>query len=62
MDSHQLAIVWCDVCKRELRSDASRARGRGPRCEAKLQPRRRSRARPRRPLQTGPDLFDGLGR
>lgn len=56
----------CEVCGRELRTPASRARGRGPVCEAKVSPPAPTPSvlpglsgRGGRAGQNGPDLLDG---
>lgn len=50
----------CDLCGRELRTPESRARGRGPVCDAKSRPAPAALpglGRAGGPAQTGPDLL-----
>lgn len=55
----------CELCGRKLKTPASRARGRGPVCDAKTRPPATPPAAlpgmpgpGGRPAQTGPDLLD----
>jgi hypothetical protein len=61
--------VDCQVCGRELRTKQSRRRGRGRRCDEKVNPRRGRDHSPRQasvrsrtaaPADGQPDLFDVL--